>query len=230
MSFPLPDNILQLPDVTAKQIMKKVFARQNHGVAKSMEKMGYNYTINYGVTIPLLRAVAEDFKADHALAIELRKFSNIREALILSSMLDEPNKLNKNEVIEICNQIDNIELVEQFSRNLLARIPELMELINTIIGRSPSCTKLCLMSFAWAVKFNTVSDDSDIEFIIEQLKNKEYLENQEMTRSIKFAMQVVSGVSDNYNAKITNLAKQLSESDNNSVAQLGNEFLWLNTV
>lgn len=230
MSFPLPDNILQLPDVAVKQIMKKVFARQNHGVAKSMKKMGYEYPTNFGVAIPQLRAIAEEFKSDHGLAVELRKNSDIREALILSSMLDEPNKLKENEILDICDKVDNIELVEQFSRNLLARIPDLIPMVKPIADNSIICTSLCFMSFAWGVKFRTIKDEQDIEYIIKQISKKEYFENQEMMRTLKFVMQVISGISDNYNERITELAKVFSKADNTTVAQLGNDYLWLNTM
>lgn len=229
MSFPLPNNILQLPNDTAKKIMRKVFARQNVGVSKSMEKMGYNYAINYGVTIPQLKAIASDFKADHALAIELRKFTDIREAIILSSMLDEPSKLSKPEILDICNKINNVELIEQFSRNLFSAIPDIMACLTFLLNKSLMCKSLSLMSFAWALKLGNISNDSDVDFFISEINKTENLNQKELMRPIKFAMQVISDYSEKYNVQITKMAQELSESDNSAVAQLGQDFLWLNT-
>lgn len=229
MSFPLPDNILQLPDVTAKQIMKKVFSRQNAGVSRSMKKMGFNYKINYGVTIPQLREIAGNFTPDHALAVQLRTYTDIREALILSSMLDTPELITYDEALLICEHLTTIELVEQYSRNLFAKINNLTDLIRTIISKENLCISLSFMSFGWALKFNISQTIDEIYYMIELIRDNKYAERQQVVRSIKFVMQVISDYSEEYNGIITKLAEDFSRSDNSNVAQLGNEYLWLNT-
>jgi len=230
MSFPLPDNILQLPDIAVKQIMQRVAVLQNGDVSKVMKKAGYNYGINYGVSIPQLRDLATRYKADKALACQLRQHANIREALILSSMLDEPNKLSLIEALEICEFVDNVELIEQFSRNLFAHQIKLLAFCKKILSESEMHKTICFMSIAWAIKFKKFRNISDVDWLIEQLNNLESVENPKIAKAIMFAMQAIETELPDYSKRIRNMAEKFSKSDNSSFARLGNEFLWLNAI
>ncbi len=230
MSFPLPDELLQLPDVAIKQLMKKVTAYQNGDVSRAMKKMGFNYSINYGVVIPQLRALANHYQPDHALAAQLRQHSKIREALILSSMLDEPQNMTISDALEICNVISNIELAEQFAQNLFAHLPYVASFVKKIEGKSEICTTLCFLSLGWGLKLKKEFTETDIDWILNKIETFQYLTNARNARSIHFAMQAVYDYSDDSATKIYNLAVKLSKDDNKLVAKIGNEFLWLNSI
>ncbi len=230
MSYPLPDKLLQLPDITIKQLMKKVAAYQNGDVSRAMKKMGFNYPINYGVVIPQLRALANHYQPHHSLAIQLRQHSKIREALILSSMLDEPEKIEINEAIEICDIISNIELAEQFAQNLFAHIPNLIFFVRKIEGKSEIFTTLCFLSLGWGLKLKKEFSESDIDWIISKIERFDYLTNDRNARAIQLVMQAISDYSVNSAIKIKNMAVKLSKSDNSLVAKIGDEFLWLNSI
>lgn len=230
MSFPLPDDILQLPDIAVKQIMKQVVHLQNGDVSKAMEKAGYKYDVNYGVSIPQLRDLATKYKPDKAMAIQLRQYANIREALILSSMLDEPNKLTSNEILELCKLITNIELVEQFSRNLFARTNKLIDFCKQIISENETCKTICFMSLGWAIKFKNAFSSSDINWMLEQLNNIDGIEDFKTTKAIMLLMQAISSEMVEMTKEINKMAEKFAKSDNSAIARMGDEFLWINAV
>ena len=230
MSYPLPYKLLQLPDITIKQLMKKVAAYQNGDVSRAMKKMGFNYPINYGVVIPQLRELANNYEPDHTLAVQLRQHSKIREALILSSMLDEPEKIEINDAIETCSIITNIELAEQFAQNLFAHIPNLTFFVRKIEGKSEICTTLCFLTLGWGLKHRNKLSENDIKWILSRIENVNYLTNARNARAIQFVMQSISDYSEDSNIKVNKMAVKLSKYDNPAIARIGNEFLWLNSI
>lgn len=73
--------------------IKQSFRLIMNGVAsQSMRDKGLDYKINWGVPLPLLKKMAEEYGKDYNLAIELWK-ENIRECKILSIMIMPAEKM-----------------------------------------------------------------------------------------------------------------------------------------
>lgn len=209
--------------------MKKVVGSQNGDIVRTMKRMGYEYPVNYGVVLPRLRSIAEDFEPSHELAVQLREHHHIREAVILSSMLDEPEKVTTNEAIEICTLITNVELAEQFSRNLLALIPNLNFFLNKIFGQNEMYTATAFLTFGWAIKFKKKTSEAEITWILEIIERYVSTENSRINSAAAFAMQAISECSCYSSKKVHELAVRLSRSENALIARIGDEFLWMNT-
>ncbi len=99
--------------------IKQSFRQQMDGaVAQSMRQKGLDYHLNWGVTLPRLREMAEDIgEKNYSLAIALWK-ENVRECKILATMLMPPDEMLP-EVVDIwMEQTDTIELAEQAAFNL----------------------------------------------------------------------------------------------------------------
>ena len=91
-------------------------------VAQSMRDKGVGYHLNWGVTLPRLREMADSRKPDYDLAIALWK-ENIRECKILATMLMPPDKMLP-EVVDIwMEQTDTVEIAEQAAMNLYQHLP-----------------------------------------------------------------------------------------------------------
>jgi len=99
--------------------IKQSFRQQMDGaVAQSMRQKGLDYHLNWGVTLPRLREMAEDIgEKNYSLAIALWK-ENVRECKILATMLMPPDEMLP-EVVDIwMEQTDTVELAEQAAFNL----------------------------------------------------------------------------------------------------------------
>lgn len=80
--------------------IKQSFRLKMDGMAsRSMREKGLDYKINWGVSIPDLRKMAQEYGKDYALAIELWK-ENIRECKILATMIMPPEKMLP-EIVEL---------------------------------------------------------------------------------------------------------------------------------
>ncbi len=226
--FKLPNNLVKLPNNTAKQLMNKVVARQNGDVSNGMKKFGYQYDLNYGVNIPTLKQIAQTTEPSHEVANFLRQHYNIREALILSSMVDEPDKITHNDTLNILKILSTVELIQQFARNIFAHTKPIPNLFNEELKENNTWTLLCFWSLGWALRLQKSVDEEYINLIIKELEKEEYYKDKPSSMAIQFLMQSV-GENTEYNNKILNLAEYLSKNDNSLMQNTGNEYLWINS-
>ena len=91
-------------------------------VAQSMRTKGVGYRLNWGVTLPRLREMADGIGKNYELAIALFK-EDVRECKILATMLMPPDEVLP-EVIDIwMEQISTQEIAEQAAFNLFQYLP-----------------------------------------------------------------------------------------------------------
>jgi hypothetical protein len=114
-------------DIDIQQKVKEIkqsFRQQMDGaVAQSMRQKGLDYHLNWGVTLPRLREMAEGIgEKNYSLALALWK-ENVRECKILATMLMPPDEMLP-EVVDIwMEQTDTVELAEQAAFNLYQHLP-----------------------------------------------------------------------------------------------------------
>ena len=100
-----------------KEIKKSFFLRMDGTASRSMREKGLDYKINWGVSIPDLRKIADEYGKDYALAIELWK-ENIRECKILATMMMPPEQMLP-EIVELwMEQTPSQEIAEMAAFNL----------------------------------------------------------------------------------------------------------------
>lgn len=123
--------------------IKQSFRQMMDGhVAQSMREKGLCYHLNWGATLPRLRALADETGKDYHLAVALWK-ENIRECKILATMIMPPDEMLP-EVADIwMEQTDTIELAEQASFNLYQYTPFAADRAYCWIARPEPLYQLC---------------------------------------------------------------------------------------
>ena len=145
--------------------IKQSFRQMMDGaVAQSMRQKGVDYHLNWGITLPRLRQLADDIIRDntpqtsnlkpqtsnlqpptsnlYALAIALWK-ENVRECKILATMLMPPEQMLP-EVTDIwMEQTDTIEIAEQAAMNLYQHLPFAAEKAYQWIASPQEIYQLC---------------------------------------------------------------------------------------
>lgn len=105
-----------------KEIKQSFRQMMDGAVAKSMRDKGLGYKLNWGATLPRLRAQADEIGKDYDLAIALWK-ENVRECKILATMVMPADKVLP-EVIDIwMEQTETQEIAEQAAFNLYQYLP-----------------------------------------------------------------------------------------------------------
>lgn len=131
--------------------IKQSFRQMMDGaVAQSMRDKGLNYHLNWGATLPRLKAKAEELVSTlqlsvddrYALAIALWK-ENVRECKILATMLMPPEKM----LPEVCDiwmeQMPSQEIAEQAAFQLWQYLPYAPEKAYQWIASDQELYQLC---------------------------------------------------------------------------------------
>ena len=123
--------------------IKQSFRQMMDGsVAQSMRDKGLNYHLNWGATLPRLKAKAEELGHNYDLAIALWK-ENVRECKILATMLMPPDKM----LPEVCDiwmeQVPSQEIAEQAAFNLWQYLPYAPEKAYQWIAMDKEYYQLC---------------------------------------------------------------------------------------
>ena len=125
-----------------KEIKQSFRQMMDGAVAKSMRDKGADYKLNWGATLPRLRAKADELGPNYNLAIALFK-ENVRECKILATMVMPPNEVLP-EVIDIwMEQITTQEIAEQAAFNLFQYLPYAPEKAYTWMASEKPLYQLC---------------------------------------------------------------------------------------
>jgi hypothetical protein len=125
-----------------KEIKQSFRLMMDGAVAQSMRDKGLNYHLNWGATLPRLKAKAEELGPDYDLAIALWK-ENVRECKILATMLMPPEQM----LPEVCDiwmeQMPSQEIAEQAAFNLWQYLPYAPEKAYQWIASDQELYQLC---------------------------------------------------------------------------------------
>lgn len=90
-----------------KEIKSRFRLMMNGVASRSMRDKGLGYKINWGIGLPSLKEMAQDYGKDYDLAVELWK-EDIRECRILATMIMPVDKMSPDIVrlwaCSLCNQ------------------------------------------------------------------------------------------------------------------------------
>ena len=123
--------------------IKQSFRQMMDGmVATSMRQKGLQYKLNWGATLPRLRAKADEIGPNYDLAIALWK-ENVRECKILATMIMPADKMLP-EVADIwMEQTDCQEIAEQATFNLYQYLPYAPDKAYTWMASDKELYQLC---------------------------------------------------------------------------------------
>ena len=125
-----------------KEIKRSFRQMMDGAVAQSMRDKGVDYHLNWGATLPRLRAKADEIVPNYDLAIALWK-ENVRECKILATMIMPPKEVLP-EVIDIwMEQTPTQEIAEQAAFNLYQYLPFAPEKAYTWIAYDKPLFQLC---------------------------------------------------------------------------------------
>jgi hypothetical protein len=145
-------------------------------------------------------------------------------------MLFEVEKLSNEQVLEIASQLNNQELIEQFSKNMLSHVPDLVIFLDIWLSKSLEASTLAFYTASWAIKQNHNQKDAIVTRIISHTQTAAITENHQLHQAIVFAMQTIFQTNEENQQKMKDLAEKMMHAENNSVRRLGQEFLWLNAI
>ncbi|MGL5014734.1 MAG: DNA alkylation repair protein [Bacteroidales bacterium] len=109
--------------------LKKRFRLAMNGVTSSyMREKGINYKLNFGVSLPTIKQIAQKYTGDQELADRLLT-ENVRESLIVATLIYPLDAVTPAKATEMASKIEHLEIAEQFSMNIFCKLPQAEALV-----------------------------------------------------------------------------------------------------
>jgi len=99
-----------------------IMHNQNGEAAQQMNKAGIQYNMNYGVSLLMLRELAQSLGLASELAKQLWS-ENMRETKLLGIMTWDPEEMTPEEADKLVSELTTGELVENACHHLLWKLP-----------------------------------------------------------------------------------------------------------
>jgi 3-methyladenine DNA glycosylase AlkD len=206
-------------------IIREIESHMNGPVSNSMKNFGIGYKLNYGVSIPLLRDIAQKYKGNHELALELFQ-REIRECKIVASMIADPSSLTGEQIDNWAQSFTNIEIVEQVCSNLLWKSEYAL---SRSIEWCLSCNELLQRAgLIIAARSANNQDAKDIVFepYLDIIDNFDDDVIAPLKSPIEFTLRQIGKRNSSFREKVLNLAQKMADSDNEHRAWIGSQILF----
>ena len=120
-------------------------------VSHSMRTKGVNYKINFGLTMPLLRRVAEQVPHTVEVARMLWQDVGVRESLMLAPMVYPAHQLTIEETQQWIAQMPNVEIADACCKFLFSQVPFASQVIIEAIASDSPMTRYVGYRLAYAL-------------------------------------------------------------------------------
>ena len=125
-----------------KNIKAELRANMNGVASQQMRQGGLEYHVNFGIELPRLREIAQEFEPNHEVAQQLWH-ENVRESKILAAMLMPIDRFSEDLADLWAEQIPNAEIAQHTTMLLFARLPYASELVFLWMADESETKQLC---------------------------------------------------------------------------------------
>lgn len=115
-------------DERVREITGRLKERQSEANVLGMERFGIVTRNAYGVPIPILRALAREYRMDHELAQALWR-SGVHESHLLAALIDDPNKVDREQMEEWVSEFYSWDVCDGVVSNLFDRTTQAWSVI-----------------------------------------------------------------------------------------------------
>lgn len=208
-----------------QKIIEEIKRHMNGPTSIGLAQRGIEYKVNYGVTIPELQQIAQQYMGNHQLAQDLYK-QDIRECKIIASMIDNPADVTGEQIDDWAQSFTNVEIVEQVCSNLIWKTDcALSRSIEWCLGDDELIQKAGLIIAARCAS-NTNIKDKIFAPYIDVIGNYEYNQIAQNKSSIEFALRQIAHRSEDLRIKVVVLAKHMASSYDEHSAWIGGQLLF----
>jgi len=206
-----------------KELKKRFRSRENGPALESMIRMGLIYEKNHGVGISELKQIADDYKYNKELAEFLWK-QNIREAKIISLMIENPKEITNERINEILNGINNIELAEQACINLFEKVEDVFFKINDWLKNDKTYHKITgLILISRILKIKKDIKDNDLLKFFDIFDNIAQINNGLIINSLSKALLQIGKKNNMLETSVLSFIEEIRTKKYKSAAWLNEE-------
>lgn len=127
---------------TVREIKRSFRLLMNGVASQSMRQKGVDYKINWGVSLPELQKMAQQYGKNHDLAVALWQ-ENIRECKILATLIMPPEEMDKALAEQWIGEINSQDLAEMACFNLFQHLHHAADLSYQWMNSDREIEQMC---------------------------------------------------------------------------------------
>ncbi len=208
-----------------KDILQQLESLSNPEAVAGMARFGINSNNTYGVSIPALRKIARDTGKDHALALALWQ-SGIHEARILAGMIDEPEKVTREQMESWAVDFDSWDVCDQVCSNLFDKTEFARHKALEWSGRKEEFVKRAgfVLMAALAVHDKKANDEEFLKFL--PIIKREAIDDRNFVKkAVNWALRQIGKRNLNLNRAAIETAKEIQEIDSKAARWIASDAL-----
>jgi 3-methyladenine DNA glycosylase AlkD len=206
-------------------VIREIESHMNGPVSNSLKNYGLGYKLNYGVSIPQLQSIAQQYKGNHELALQLYN-REIRECKIIASMIADPEILTGEQIDNWAQSFTNIEIVEQVCSNLLWKSEyALSRSIEWCLSLDELMQRAGLIIAARCAR-NLEIKNIVFEPYIDIIDNLDENQVATLKSPIEFTLRQLGKRNESFRDKVLTLAQNMVDSENEHRAWIGGQILF----
>ena len=168
-----------------REIKQELRSNMNGVASQRMREAGLSYHVNFGIDLPRLQEIAQEFEPNHEVAQQLWH-ENVRESKILATLL-MPVERFYSEVADIwVEQIPNAEIAQIASMNLFARLPYAADKAFEWIASEGEMQQLCGFLTLTRLHINGAQfSERSLQELIDQARSLQNSPNLHLRKAIQ---------------------------------------------
>lgn len=199
--------------ISTIEILQELQSKARPDQVEGMARFGMTSHRRLGVSVPNMRKIAKESGNDHNLALELWK-TGIPEAMIIASMIDEPEKLTETQMEDWVKDISSWDVCDQVCMNLFDKNPLAWKKIIDWSGREEEFVKRAAFALiaCLAVHDKTAEDENFIK-LFPVIKREAIDERNFVKKAVNWALRNIGKRNLNLNKEAIKTAKQIRTID-----------------
>lgn len=133
-----------------QQVKRRFFAMRNGVIADTYRRAGSPFRIIFGLILPQIVEIADEFGPDAELAAALWANTSTRESMLLAPMLLNPDDITADDAMKMINECPSAETVDILCHRLLRHTPFAFNLAVRAAGATDApLTRYAALRLLW---------------------------------------------------------------------------------
>ncbi|HEX2912655.1 MAG TPA: DNA alkylation repair protein [Chloroflexia bacterium] len=197
--------------LTATQIVQELKSYANPANVAGMARFGISASNTFGISMVTLRGIAKKAGKHHELALELWA-SGIHEARILAALVDEPAKVDEQQLESWVKDFDSWDVCDQCCLVLFSRTPFAYQKVDEWSRREEEYVKRAAFSLLAAL---TVHDkkapDDQFSAFLPNIKQASLDERNYVKKAVNWALRQIGKRNPALNSQAIECAREIQQ-------------------
>ena len=199
-----------------EEVLKKLKAKARPDQIRGMARYGIVIEKRLGVSVPEMRKIAKNLGKDHALALDLWR-TGIPDAMIVSSMIDESDKVTEDQMEEWVKDINSWDVCDQVCMNLFEKVPLVRKKIMDWSEREEEFVKRTAYSLVACLLWHDKKAEDEVFIsLFPLIKRGATDERNFVKKAVNWALRNIGKRNANLNKAAIELAKEIQQIDSKS--------------